>query len=718
MLSSLRIVHKHGVQRHHSSGTWATAGCNRPVDDGGLRTDGRGARQRDGTEIFASASDDGGEGVKLEVVLFGVGDMRVSDHLGLINAVTASCNAATAKASRAFWVPLFVIETEDTLPCLPQSATSLLDSASLLHQAMQSVDCELQIAFSNATNLHVLVGEEGQGIEECVIRGVLEVADHLDEVLRKEISYEEWRRTTKAILDVSIHVCSLGDADNGIGYGPFSALQHVGWDGKHLDPINNCRISSLKVVPWECNLRAQPWIDLDNELFPDHYPTFVKRYTQYTDALPPVHIKEQTGSSMALSVRSLSALPSLECITRCLMRAKRIARPSDEQLLQLETDRNIGLYLTHWGGLGASSLTERDVKSCLRVYCNDCDEKDELFVKSAFWKALQEKSSSNMHSLEHASMKWLLHGENGSQNDHITYHVENLIKGELMVRFLAAPLLFGTISPRQIWHWSRRAPANAHRPPHSPKRPVLQKLAEGREWQRLFAAKNIRLKMSTSGPNTISHGTTFGYWRWHGWLCHYEMSAQALTNTKKDNPSKNDAVDSSTVLGIILIHGFGARGMQWQNTIRAMYNSLHDSSEVAEVAAPDLIGYGHSEKPAITYTEYLWESHASSFLKEVCIRGRGWSDFVIGGNSVGGYTAMAVSADDSLVYKSDYYSTMRQSDGSLAFGSASGAFGTGSCKGLILICTSGPICSKDRDEETGARSVAERVLQGLVEYRR
>jgi len=37
-----------------------------------------------------------------------------------------------------------------------------------------------------------------------------------------------------------------------------------------------------------------------------------------------------------------------------------------------------------------------------------------------------------------------------------------------------------------------------------------------------------------------------------------------------------------------------------------------------------------------------------AFVKEACVRVRGWEEFVLGGNSVGGYTAMAMSADNGM----------------------------------------------------------------------
>lgn len=108
--------------------------------------------------------------------------------------------------------------------------------------------------------------------------------------------------------------------------------------------------------------------------------------------------------------------------------------------------RNTGLFITHWGGLPFSALSEQNINSCLQSFCLDCNEDDDFFMRSKYWKNLQQEGrGANARSLEHAAMKWLLHGQSESN-----LNIENWIKGEIIVRFLAAPLLLGTVSSRQV----------------------------------------------------------------------------------------------------------------------------------------------------------------------------------------------------------------------------------------------------------------------------
>ena len=94
--------------------------------------------------------------------------------------------------------------------------------------------------------------------------------------------------------------------------------------------------------------------------------------------------------------------------------------------------------------------------------------------------------------------------------------------------------------------------------------------------------------------------------------------------------------------------------------------------------APDLIGFGQSEKPPLSYTQYMWESYILAFTKEI---GNKWESYIVGGNSIGGYTAMGVAASDSAVAGEDV--------------SASGATGSKKCRGVVLMNSAGQIKSKE-----------------------
>jgi pimeloyl-ACP methyl ester carboxylesterase len=150
--------------------------------------------------------------------------------------------------------------------------------------------------------------------------------------------------------------------------------------------------------------------------------------------------------------------------------------------------------------------------------------------------------------------------------------------------------------------------------------------------------------------------------------------------TESSKTKKKDA--------LLLVHGFGASSTQWQRSIDALSDEQQGSTASAslfdQVLAPDLIGFGQCEKPALTYTQYLWSGFVNDFAKEIGIEKESWDSFVVGGNSIGGYTSMTVAADDSV--------QVGAGDGVL---SSMGAPGSNRCSGLTLFNSAGNIRTKE-----------------------
>ena len=108
-------------------------------------------------------------------------------------------------------------------------------------------------------------------------------------------------------------------------------------------------------------------------------------------------------------------------------------------------------------------------------------------------------------------------------------------------------------------------------------------------------------------------GLQYGDWDFQGWRSHYGFCP--AQNVDRNKPP------------ILLIHGFGAAIDHWRGNIPALAQD-HD------VYAIDLLGFGGSEKPAISYSIYLWVEQVLSF----------WQKFigvpmVIIGNSIGALVA-------------------------------------------------------------------------------
>jgi hypothetical protein len=197
-------------------------------------------------------------------------------------------------------------------------------------------------------------------------------------------------------------------------------------------------------------------------------------------------------------------------------------------------------------------------------------------------------------------MSWMMKGDGTTTNTPMT---QNMIAGESMTRFLAAPLWLGTISPRRLWHTSSQGSTLFYQS-------ALQRMVESREWHKLLA---------TMQPE--QDGLVYGYWRWHGFLCRYAKMDVGTTSSR------------DTKKGLLLVHGFGASSSQWKRSVDALIESSQPQAAhvIDQVLAPDLIGFGRCEKPALTYTQYLWSGFVGDFIKEIGVAQENWDSFLIGG---------------------------------------------------------------------------------------
>jgi pimeloyl-ACP methyl ester carboxylesterase len=94
------------------------------------------------------------------------------------------------------------------------------------------------------------------------------------------------------------------------------------------------------------------------------------------------------------------------------------------------------------------------------------------------------------------------------------------------------------------------------------------------------------------------------------------------------------------------------------------------------------LGFGECEKPAISYTIYVWDAQVTDFIKEVAVAKQNWKSFVVGGNSIGGFNAASTAANECATV--DCKSVC-----------SSGAPGTGRCQGVVLMNPAGPIQSRE-----------------------
>jgi pimeloyl-ACP methyl ester carboxylesterase len=91
---------------------------------------------------------------------------------------------------------------------------------------------------------------------------------------------------------------------------------------------------------------------------------------------------------------------------------------------------------------------------------------------------------------------------------------------------------------------------------------------------------------------------------------------------------------------LLLIHGLGSRGEDWS----AMIPSLADAG--FHVYVPDLLGYGRSPQPDVSYSIAMEEKIVVDFLKAVHV-----DKTDVGGWSMGGWIALKLTADHPELVK-------------------------------------------------------------------
>jgi pimeloyl-ACP methyl ester carboxylesterase len=113
---------------------------------------------------------------------------------------------------------------------------------------------------------------------------------------------------------------------------------------------------------------------------------------------------------------------------------------------------------------------------------------------------------------------------------------------------------------------------------------------------------------------TIASKIEQTYWTWHGWRIHYVQQGQ-------QGPP------------LLLVHGFGASTDHWRKNIEELSRNYR-------VWAIDMLGFGRSEKPKLTYTSELWRDQLRDFCQQVI-----QEPVFIAGNSLGGYAAFCFAVD-------------------------------------------------------------------------
>ena len=62
------------------------------------------------------------------------------------------------------------------------------------------------------------------------------------------------------------------------------------------------------------------------------------------------------------------------------------------------------------------------------------------------------------------------------------------------------------------------------------------------------------------------------------------------------------------------MHGFAASCEQWERLAFALRQQA-PPEELPPVWAVDMLGFGHTEKPGLSYTQHLWEAQVAGFVQ-------------------------------------------------------------------------------------------------------
>jgi len=580
------------------------------------------------------------------VWLTGFEDLRIHDNGGFIDAFTK----AVESNDNELIIPVFAIDPEVHLRS--QSASSL----KRLHESLKALSKEISLlSLPSVMSEFVIKVGPSSTLLPALAQEMNAIACHVveDDVVNRMRTAQQ---STCAVLD------EMG----------------------------------VEVHRWSNRLRpSAPWSD-------ENIPSFFPDYCEIADTLPistpdngkiidEIRTKNSQMGGDSTLVRS-DGMPTLqelldiaESITPSTVLEARLQKHSDT------TEPFDAMISEKWS-------TEKGAKKALQEYCSIGNEEftNKYFIASD----AANKGFSKRRSMYAMSIARILKSSPSPK--------DALALREGPTRTFSSALSLGAISARDVvdaarnrspvtppvFLWDSRAKnkgnEGSNRAGLFPSdNAIWGRSSEGSlsdviEWRELFhllAKRSLALqesnKPATSGGEKIEmtnennknkngdprENGTINYWRWKGQhLVRYLTFPAGKDYHTQDEESRDPA--------ILLVHGFAASAEQWERLVYSIRQQRMQSNDGKDTTPPiyavDLLGFGHSEKPGLSYTQYLWESQLIDFATEVMEA----VPMVMVGNSIGGGLSAGAAA----------------------------SLGKKICRGLVLLNTAGVLVDPDTYE--------------------
>eukprot|EP01038_Epipyxis_sp_PR26KG_P014750 gene14750-19829_t len=259
---------------------------------------------------------------------------------------------------------------------------------------------------------------------------------------------------------------------------------------------------------------------------------------------------------------------------------------------------------------------------------------------SQAYKNLICQSKEHIQSIER-----LINSANNNNNNFKSF----LFQGEVVSGILTPYIRLGCISTRLLYNARNIFPTGKILSPFEKCR--LKSEAIRKDWHYFLATQKqhqeyIQNKNSNNLKKIESININYdninsnqqNNWKikFNDWRGYVQREASMIDNNNINNNNNNKPY-------LFLIHGFGGSINQYTSLAQELLSSFN-------IFAIDSLGFGQSEKPPMSYNQYLWRDQMIDFIESTVHSLHNnnsinnYYPIFIGGNSIGGYTAATTAA--------------------------------------------------------------------------